>query len=558
MISLNPTAGTLVLAAVLAASAIAACSLGPSDKLSAPTPPGANLASGTGTNNPPNGTTNPAADVGNVTLHRLNASEYDNTVRDLLGDTSHPSAAFTPDDGADSFTNNADALSISPVLFEQYEASAEKLATNAVANTAIMTCDGASTAADACATQILTPFLKRAWRRPVTAEEVAAVAALVQVASQEGQPFSQGMQLAIKAALLSPNFLFRVELDPNPKANTPHSLSDYELANRLSYFLWSSMPDDALFASAESGNLSKTVEELDAQVGRMLDDPKAQALLDNFAAQWLTHTLANAKPDPTLFPGFDEGLRAAMASETKAFVGSFLLGDQALPDMLDANFTFLNDRMAAQYGIPGVTGPGFVRVDVAPESHRGGLLAQASILTMTAIATRTSPVRRGEWVLAELLCSPPPPPPPNVPALPPTVSSGTMRQRMEEHRKDPACAGCHTLMDPIGFALEHYDAVGGWRDTDQGQPIDATGLIGSTHTFDGATELAQVIKNDPRFVRCATTKVFTYALGRGPKDTDTTRIDALTKGFVDGNHRTRALILDIIHNDAFRMRHGGN
>jgi hypothetical protein len=493
--------------------------------------------------------------VGTVTIRRLNASEYDNTVRDLLGDTSHPSAAFPPDDGADSFTNNADALTISPILFEQYEASAEKLATNAAGNPKIVTCDGSS-GADACAKQILTPFLKRAWRRPASAEEVTSLASLVQVAAQEAQPFSQGIQLAIKAALLSPNFLFRVEKDPDPALNTAHGLNDYELANRLSYFLWSSMPDDTLFASADTGKLSKDVAELDAQVGRMLDDPKAHALLDNFAAQWLLHTLPNAKPDPTAFPGFDEGLRAAMAEETKAFVGSFLFGDQSLPDILDASFTFLNARMAAHYGIPGVTGSSFVRVPVAPDSHRGGLLAQASILTMTAIPTRTSPVRRGEWVLSELLCSPPPPPPPNIPALPPAVSSGTMRQKMAEHRKNPGCAGCHTQMDPIGLALEHYDALGRWRDTDQGLPIDTTGQLPGG-SFDGADGLARVIKSDPRFVKCATRKVFSYALGRKPQTVDTPRLDALAKGFADGQHRTKALIADIIHNDAFRMRRGG-
>jgi hypothetical protein len=228
--------------------------------------------------------TNPAGDVGNVTLHRLNASEYDNTVRDLLGDTSHPSASFPPDDGANSFTNNADALSISPVLFELYESNAERLATSALTNTAIMTCDG-SAGEDACATQILAPFLRRAWRRPVTSEEVSGLASLVKVAAQEGQPFGQGIQLAIKAALLSPNFIFRVEIDPYPNAETPHPLGDHELASRLSYFLSRSMPDDALLASADSGKLATSASELDAQVARMLDDPKARALLDNFAAQ---------------------------------------------------------------------------------------------------------------------------------------------------------------------------------------------------------------------------------------------------------------------------------
>jgi hypothetical protein len=386
---------------------------------------------------------------------------------------------------------------------------------------------------------------------------VTGLASLVQVAAQEGQPFSSGIQLAIKAALLSPNFLFRVEIDPNPAADSPHPLGDFELASRLSYFLWSSMPDDALLASADTGKLATDPAELDAQVTRMLEDPKSRALLDNFAAQWLTHTLPNAKPDATAFPAFNEDVRAAMAEETKAFVGSFLFGDQALPDMMDASFTFLNAPLAAYYGVTGVTGTGFVRVPVAPGSHRGGLLTQASILTMTAIATRTSPVRRGEWVLSDLLCSPPPPPPPNVPALPAVVSSGTMRQKMEQHRSNPACAGCHVQMDAIGLAFEHYDAIGRWRDADQGLPIDATGQLPGGQTFDGVGGLATVIKNDPRFVQCATQKLFAYALGRDPQPLDDPRMTALTKGFADEHHRTKALLVSIIHNDAFRMRRGG-
>ena len=553
MIHRSSTAGTALLAALLASGALAACSQEDNllEDAQRPTPPYANT-NGASIDSP----TNPPGDVGRVTIHRLNASEYDNTVRDLLGDTSHPAAAFPPDDGVGSFTNNADALSISPILFEQYEASAERLATSAVANPKIMICNGV-TGGDACATQILTPFLKRAWRRPVTADEVSSLASLVKVAAQEGQSFSQGIQLAIKGALLSPHFLFRVEIDPDPAADTTHGLSGHELASRLSYFLWSSMPDDALLASADSGKLSTDVTELDAQVTRMLADSKARALLDNFASQWLLHTLPNAKPDATAFPAFDEGLRAAMAEETKAFVGSFLLGDQSLPDMLDANFTYLNARMATHYGIPGVTGTDFVRVPVSPASHRGGLLAQAGILTMTAIPTRTSPVRRGEWVLSDLLCSPPPPPPPGIPPLPTTASTGTMRQKMEEHRKNPSCAGCHAQMDPIGFALEHFDPIGRWRDTDQGQAIDATGQFDDGRKFDGAHELAQVIKGDPRFGECATQKVLSYALGRTPREGDVTRLSALTKGFADGQHRTKALIVSIIHNDAFRMRRGG-
>lgn len=550
---LRPTV-TTILWATIAAAGLLACSGPLADQLY---PGSSGGAPGEGPGGGLGGSTNPPGDVGSVTIHRLNAAEYDNTVRDLLGDTSRPSAAFPPDDGANSFTNNADALSISPLLLEQYEAAAERLATNALTNPKIVTCDG-STGADACGKQILTPFVKRAWRRPATADEITGLLGLLQVAAQEGQPFNQGIQLAIKATLLSPNFQFRVELDPAPSDVTPHPLNDYELASRLSYFLWSSMPDDALFASADTGKLAGDPYELDAQAKRMLEDPKAQALLDNFASQWLNHTLGGAMPDTNTFPSFDEGLREAMAGETKAFVGSFLFGEQSLPDILDANFTYLNGRMATAYGISGITGSDFVRVPIDPSSHRGGILTHASVLTMTSIATRTSPVRRGAWVLSDLLCAPPPPPPADVPALPTTGSSGTIRQQMEQHQKQPGCSGCHTQMDPIGFAMEHYDAIGRWRDDDQNQPIDATGKLPTGQTVDGAAQLAQVIKQDPRFLKCATQKVFSYALGREPQSFDAERIDALKNGLTTTEYRAKELIMNIIRNDAFRMRRGGN
>ena len=495
-------------------------------------------------------------DVGRVTVRRLNRVEYDNTVRDLLGDTSHLSATFPPDNGAEGFTNNADALTISPLLFEKYEAAAEKLATGAVANPKIVKCSAAASAKGGCAEEILSRFAKRAWRRAVTADEVTRLVALVERAEEAGQPFLQGLELAIKATLLSPNFLFRIEIDPNPDSKVAHPLTDFELASRLSYFLWSSMPDDALFAYAEAGKLS-TPNVFDAQVQRMLADPKAAALVDNFAADWLLHTLGEAAPDTTVFPAFDEDLRHAMEGETMAFLGSFIRGDESLAGMFDASFTFLNGRMAEYYGIPGVSGADFVRVPVTPESHRGGLLSHASILTMTSVATRTSPVRRGEWVLSELLCSPPPPPPPDIPALTEGTKTGTIRQRMEQHRKDPVCATCHSQMDPIGFALEHFDAIGRWRDLDEGLPIDASGQLPGGEKIDGSIDLAKAIKADPRFASCSTRKLYAYALGRSPEPFDAQRIAALSKSFVDDNYRMKNLILNVIYSDAFRMRRGG-
>jgi Protein of unknown function (DUF1592)/Protein of unknown function (DUF1588)/Protein of unknown function (DUF1587)/Protein of unknown function (DUF1595)/Protein of unknown function (DUF1585) len=535
-------------------AAAVACSTGDPASPYAPPPAHGGPDDGTGTSAP--GGPAGASDVGTLTVRRLNRAEYDNTVRDLLGETTRFSDTFPPDDGAEGFTNVADALSISPLLVERYEAAAEKLADTAVANPTIITCEPTPATGDACATEILSRFARRAWRRPVSTDEVARLVSVVHAAEATSLPFAAAIQVAIKTTLLSPSFLFRIELDADPTDPKPHALDDYELASRLSYFLWSSMPDDVLFAYAGAKKLSEP-RVFDLEVRRMLADPKAKALIDNFASQWLLHTLAGATPDATIFPSFDDGLRASMGLETQAFLGSFLFGDQSLPDMLDARFSFLDARMAAHYGIKGVTSTEPVRVSLPAGSHRGGLLTHASVLTMTAVATRTSPVRRGEWVLSELLCSPPPPPPPGIPALSETISVGTMRERMEAHRKNPVCATCHTQMDPIGFALEHYDAVGRWRNTDQGQPIDASGVLPGGQAIDGATELAAAIKKDPRFERCATRKLYTYALGRVPEPFDAQRLAGLTATFAAGGHRTRDLIVDIVHSDAFRMRHGG-
>lgn len=539
--------------AVVAVLAMNACAEDPS---------GTALRRNNGSSRPPGddtSATNPPGDVGNVAIHRLNAAEYDNTIRDLIGDDSHPSASFPPDDGAGSFTNNADALTISPLLFESYEAAAEKLAAVAVTGpgrSRVITCDPAALGDEACATQSLTSFVKRAWRRPVTSDEIGRLVGLLAVAKSEGEGFDAGMTLAVKATLLSPSFLYRVEIDPDPTSGTPHALSDYEVASRLSYFLWSTMPDDALFAAADAGKL-QTADDVEAQARRMLKDPRSRALLDNFASQWFMTRLANAAPSPDVFTGYDDDLKQAMAEETKQFVGSFLFEDRSFTDILDAKFSFVNERLAKLYGIPGVTGTSFVRTDLTQDSHRAGLLTQASFLTETSIATRTSPVRRGAWVLENLLCTQPPAPPPNVPALPATNATGTMRQRMEAHRSNPACSGCHTMMDPIGLAFEHFDGIGRWRDTDQGQPIDATGQLTNGATFDGAGQLADVIRNDARFTKCATRKFFSYSLGREPRDYDQTRLDALGADFAKQGYHASQLVIDIVRNDAFRKRRGG-
>lgn len=536
----------VLLPLAILAFAGAACSDAPSPK------PGTASIADAGA--PAQATSTPSLDVGAIGVHRLNAAEYDNTVRDLLGDTRGFGKTFPQDDGADSFTNIADALTISPLLFERYESAAESLAIAAVRNPTVAACRPTQSAPD-CFTAVMTRFLPRAFRRPVHGDEVQRYVQIAMNILGGGGSQDDGLQAAFQAALLSPYFIFRIESDPKPGDTSPHAVSDYELASRLSYFLWSTMPDDVLFAYAAAGKLG-TADVFDREVARMLADPKAQTLLDSFATPWLLHSFDEATPDPALFPLWNQDLAADLRSETRAFLGTFLFEDESFADVLTARFTFLNARLATYYGIAGPTGTPLRRVELSPSSHRGGLLTHGSILTMTSVATRTSPVRRGEWVLAELLCSPPPPPPPGVPPLEATVSVGTMRQRMEEHRKNPFCATCHTQMDPIGFALENYDAVGRWRDTDQGMPIDASGQLPGGLPIDGEGQLAASVKTDPRFARCATRKMLTFALGRVVAGFDEARLIDLESRFVAGGYKLRALIQDIVHTDAFRMRHG--
>jgi len=462
-------------------------------------------------------------DAGTVTIRRLNRVEYDNTVRDLIANAPSFAASFPPDDGAGGFTNVADALTMSPLLFERYEAAADELASAALLDPTVVTCDPRALGGDACVTQILGHFAKRAWRRPVAADELTRLVGMVRDAETRGLTFAEGLHLALESTLLSVSFLFRIELDPDPASDVPHPLTEYELASRLSYFLWSTMPDDVLFAYADAKKLSEPAT-FEREVHRMLKDPRAAALVDDFASQWLLQTLSGATPDAAVFPGFDEALRASMGAETKAFVGSFLFEDQSLLDVFDAPFTYLDGRMAAHYGIPGLTGTRLVRVPLWPGTHRGGLLTQASVLTMTSEADHTSPARRGEWILAELLC---------------TAAPGEL---------SPSDAGA---------PLEHYDAIGRWRDADHGLPIDATGKLPAGPAVDGAAALATAIKNDARFPACATRKLFAYALGRAPAPSDAQRIADLTVAFARSGHRTRDLIMGIVTSSAFRTRHGG-
>ncbi len=352
----------------------------------------------------------------------------------------------------------------------------------------------------ACARTNLADLVRRAYRRPVTNDEVAGLVQFVETAREHGDSIDQGMELALEAILVSPRFLFRIE----PAGH----LDDFQFAARLSYFLWSSMPDEELFQLALTHRL-RDPEVLHAQVHRMLLDPKSRALVENFGGQWLqTRNLASIQPDPVKFPHFGPGLRRDMQLETQFFFQSIIRDDRPITDLLAANYTYLNDRLAKFYGIPGVEGSQFRRVDLPPDSHRGGILTQASVLTVSSYPARTSPVLRGKWILQNLLDSPPPAPPANVPSLDVKATGATlsMRQQLEQHRANPACRGCHARIDPLGFDLENYDAIGQWRTQDGSLPVDSG---------DGPEALKQLLFSDKdRFARCIASKLATYALGR--------------------------------------------
>ncbi|RYZ41218.1 MAG: DUF1592 domain-containing protein [Myxococcaceae bacterium] len=514
--------------------------------------------------NPGNGPVDPldtlcrseSRDPGRVTLHRLNRAEYDNTVRDLLGDTSAPARDFPPDDHGFGFDNNADVLSMSPLLMEKYSHAAEQLVETAWANGTLRTCELDAAAPEACARTLLRTFARRAWRRPVSEQEVASLVGFVALARQHGDAPEVGVKLALRSVLVSPHFLFRVELDPVSASKAPHPISDLELASRLSYFLWSSMPDEALLAAAEGGRL-RDPAVLEAQVRRMLADPKARALVDNFAGQWLyTRALDFSQPEARY--GFDEPLRQAMREETKLLFQEFIIGDHRLKDLLDAPFTYVNDRLATHYGLPPVGTDAMTRVSLEGHPERAGLFGKGALLTVTANADRTSPVKRGVWVLEQLLCKGPPPPPPNAGGLAPAVDPTlNIKERMRQHRADPTCAGCHTLMDPLGFGLENFDPVGRWRVKEEGgAAVDSSGELPGGKVFNGVVEMRAVVKQDPDLSACMTRHLLSYALGRGAESADRCNVHDISQQAESQGGRLTDYILAIVRSDAFQQRGG--
>jgi hypothetical protein len=638
-------------------------------------------------------------DPGRVTLRRLNRSEYDNTVRDLLGTAEQPALDFPADDFGYGFDTIGDVLALSPLLFEKAEAAARTLVEEALriyppasgqrneAEAEATTHDCGGDAGDfwnlwsecglsvqvtvavpssyeirvrayqtpagseaarlqlregavavggeievpatssapgiytarkfldvgthtlhveftndyyvdpadrnllvdyvelygpldavapapqiaalralcnpaidgtrPCLRERLEAFVRRAWRRPPSAAEIGTLVALAEATALGGADFEASLGAAMTAAMTSPHFLFRVERDPHPRSAEVHALSDHELATRLSYFLWSSMPDAALDQLADAGTLDVPAT-LAAQVHRMVLDAKARGFVDSFAGQWLgTRSLDDVNPDSIYFPAWDNALKQAMRDETHLVFQEFLQTQTDFLGFFDAKFTYLNDRLAQHYGLPAPGSSTPVRVTLAQGGQRSGIFTHGSILTVYAQPRRTSPVKRGKWALDQILCIDIQPPPAGVEGmLDAPGATGTLRERLAAHRAKPECATCHDYLDPIGLGLENYDAIGAFRTLDEGQPIDASGAFPDGRSFDGAAEMAALVKADPNTPHCVAERLLTYALGRGLEDGDGTHLDAITAAFQTNGRSFENLITAIVQSEPFRMRRG--
>lgn len=499
-----------------------------------------------------------APNPGAAPLRRLTRAQYNNVVRDLLGDKSQPANAFPPDDTLGTFSNNATTLTVSPLLAQAYETAAESLSALAVASPKVIGCDPVKDGEDACAKTFIATFGKRAYRRPLSDAEVTTLFALY-TDNRAGADFGNGIQAVVEAMLQSAPFLYQVEagdLTQNAAGVVP--LNSWEMASRLSFFLWSSMPDDALFAAAQSDAL-RSPDQIDAQARRMLADPRAHDTVADFFAQWLKlDTLATNSKDPSIYANFSPAMRASMRAETAAFVDDvFFNQGGSVNALLTSTTSFVDANTAQLYGISGITSmtPQKTQLDA---TQRSGILTQPSVLAIFAKPNQSSPVLRGKWVRERFLCQPVNPPPPNLKIVPPDIKPGeSTRSRFAQHDKDPFCATCHQLMDPIGFGFEHYDGVGAWRAVDQGQPVDATGnLVGSDvdGAFDGAIDLAGKLSQSQEVKDCVATEWFRYAFGRGETQDDQCSLQSLKDDFKKGNYDMRELLVAMTKTAAFRYR----
>ena len=468
-------------------------------------------------------------------------------------------AAFIDDDFIKTISNDKDAYNdktnkfINSITFVgPFPSKIEKASRKKV-----LICDPAS--GQGCVERIVATLAHHAFRRPVTKSEIAGLMKFVAMAKAEGQSTEQGIQLALQAMLVSPEFLFRIERDPKPAdPESVHRLSDVELATRLSYFLWSSMPDGELLGLAESNKLHEP-RILDAQVKRMMADKKAAAFAENFAGQWLEiRNLDSITPDPQKFPAWNPELKELLRTETSLFFEYVLRENRPISEFIDAKYTFLNDRLAKYYGIDGVKGPDFRKVELSTD-QRGGVLTQASVLAVSSYPSRTSPTIRGKYILNNLLGAPPPPPPPDVPAFDDSKigSEVSLRKQLESHRTNPACAACHNKMDVLGFGLENYDAIGRWRTRDGKFPIEAGGTMPNGASFHSAAEMRSVLLASlPQVSRCLAEKTMTYALGRGLQAYDSRALDRINKAMAAEEYHFQTLIREAVRSLPFQSRRG--
>ncbi len=502
---------------------------------------------------------------GRVTIQRLNRAEYNNTIRDLVGLDLRLADDFPSDDVGNGFDNIGDVLTLPPILLEKYLAAAtviaERVYEDEIARQRVFPHQAESDEQRVeTARRNVDEFAARAFRRPLSDEEKERLFGIMRFAWQRDASEADIFKTVIAAILANPNFLFRVEQDPEPDTKTQEGdgirkLDGFELASRLSYFLWSSMPDQRLFDLAAAGEMTKH-EVLEAEAKRMLADAKSVALVDNFAGQWLQlRDVSRLMPDPTKFPAFDGALRTAMRRETELFVTAMIREDRRVLEFLDADFTYVNERLAKHYGMPEVVGDEFRKVPLA--DGRRGVLTHASILMLTSNPTRTSPVKRGKWILDNFLAQPPPPPPPNVPELEEgNETLGSLREQMQQHRANESCAVCHRTMDALGFGLENFDAIGAWREKDGTFKIDSSGELPGGRTFAGASDLMNILAEEQKeaFCRCVAEKLLTYALGRGLGSYDRCAVKNCLTTMKENNYRFSSLVTAIVTSDPFTMR----
>ena len=531
-------------------------------------PNGPNGPGGPGAPGGPNGPgNNPGAagadtkgvDPGSKVMHRLNRAEYNATVQDVLGTTLAPATELWRGGENHGFDNIADVLGIDELQYQRYFEAAEAVARDVFASAAtrarIVTC---ATADDAkCVDAIVTATGLRVLRRPLSAEEVTTYRRVYERARQLGADHNASLEQVLRAFLSSVEFLYRIETDPDPSSTTPHAVGPYELASRLSYFLWSSAPDDRLLGEAKDGTVGD-VNASSAIIDRMLADPRSERLIQNFVGQWLGARRVSAHAvSPELFPEWSPALANAMAEEIYRFFSEFLRNDRSYLDFLKADVNFVNADLARLYGMS-PPGQGTARVEVKND-ERVGFFGLGGFLALSSYEYRTAPTLRGRWILINLLCSPPHDPPPGVPILDQSgeadAAEQNVRQRLEEHRTNPDCRGCHSAMDPYGIALENFDAIGKYRSTYRnGSPVDATTELPDGTRFEGMSELADVVTKKPNFTKCVAEKLFVYALGRGLETTDAPYLAGLEQSWQKQTPTLRSLITAMVQADPFRQR----